>query len=157
MFFLGWQLDNKWYCSVIYWCLGGIWLWGSLRSVLVFWNAEWISENITLKELYPIIVAIEVWGYRIANKSICFNCDNEALVYVLNKQSSTEKRVMFLIRRLVLLTLHHNILFTANHLPGKLNILSDALSRLQIAKFKMLMPDADNYQTSIPPLPTLPT
>ena len=121
------------------------------------WNAEWISENITLKELYPIIVAIEVWGYRIANKSICFNCDNEALVYVLNKQSSTEKRVMFLIRRLVLLTLHHNILFTANHLPGKLNILSNALSRLQIAKFKMLMPDADKYQTSIPPLPTLPT
>jgi glutamyl-tRNA reductase len=49
-------------------------------QLLVFWNAEWISENITLKELYPIIVAIEVWGYRIANKSICFNCDNEALV-----------------------------------------------------------------------------
>jgi hypothetical protein len=49
-----------------------------------------IWHSLTLKELYPIIVAIEVWGYRIANKSICFNCDNEALVYVLNKQSSTQ-------------------------------------------------------------------
>ena len=56
-----------------------------------------------------------------------------------------------------MLTLHHNILFSANHLPGKFNSLSDALSRLQIAKFKMLMSDADKYQTSIPPLLTLPT
>ena len=59
------------------------------------WNEEWLAQNITLKELYPIVLAIEVWGTQIANRSICFNCDNEALVYVLNKQSSSEKQVMF--------------------------------------------------------------
>lgn len=120
------------------------------------WNEQWLSQNITVKELFPIVWAIEVWGNQMANRSICFNCDNEALVHVLNKQSSTEKNVMFLIRRLVLLSLQYNVLFSAIHLPGKLNILSDALSRLQISKFQKLMPDADPEPTLIPHLPILP-
>lgn len=49
------------------------------------------------KELYPIVLAIELWGREMANMSICFNCDNEALVYVLNKHTSSEPKVMFLI------------------------------------------------------------
>lgn len=120
------------------------------------WNEQWLSQNITVKELFPIVLAIEVWGNQMANRSICFNCDNEALVHVLNKQSSTEKNVMFLIRRLVLLSLQFNVLFSAVHLPGKLNILSDALSRLQISKFQKLMPDADPEPTLVPHLPILP-
>jgi len=43
-------------------------------------------------------------------------------VYVLNKQSSLEPKVMILIRKLVLLTLQYNILFKACHLPGKENV-----------------------------------
>lgn len=66
------------------------WLYGE-------WNGQWIGTNITVKELYPIVLAIELWGREMANMSICFNCDNEALVYVLNKHTSSEPKVMFLI------------------------------------------------------------
>ena len=50
----------------------------------------------------------------------------------------------------------YNILFTAMHLPGRLNILSDALSRLQASKFRALMPEADQQPIHIPLLPILP-
>ena len=54
-----------------------------------------------------------------ANSCICFQCDNEASVYVLNKQSSKESQIMFMIRKLVLLALQDNILFKAEHIPRK--------------------------------------
>ena len=120
------------------------------------WDEHWQDVNITVKELYPIVVAVQIWGDSFANRSVCFNCDNEALVFIINKQTSKDENVMFLIRKLVLLALKYNILFTAKHFPGKFNILSDALSRLQVSKFKALMTDADPEPTMIPPLPRLP-
>jgi len=74
------------------------------------------------------VLSIEFWGHRMSNRSILFNCDNEALVYVLNKQSSLEPKVMILIRKLVLLTLQYNILFKTCHFPGKENVLSDSFT-----------------------------
>lgn len=120
------------------------------------WDKNWLEMSITIKELYPIVLAIELWGHKLANKSVCFNCDNEALVFILNKQTSKERQLMFLVRKLVLLSLKHNILFIARHIPGKFNILSDALSRLQVHKFKILFPEADEQSTDIPGLPALP-
>ena len=120
------------------------------------WDEEWQNYNITIKELYPIVLSVEVWGEKMANRSVCFQCDNEALVFVLNKQSSKEKGIMFLLRKLIFLSLKFNILFKAQDILGKKNILSDALSRLQITKFQRLMPEADIAPTSIPTPPVLP-
>lgn len=121
------------------------------------WDENWFHNNITVKELYPIVLSVELWGHEMSNRSLCFNCDNDALVHVLNKHTSTEPNVMFLVRKLVLLALKFNIVCKAQHLPGKSNILSDALSRLQISKFKSLMPNADPIPAEVPHLPSLPT
>jgi hypothetical protein len=89
--------------------------------------------------------------------SLCVSTvDNETLVFILDKQTSKDSCLMFLVRKLVLLALKFNILFSAKHLPGKVNIYSDALSRLQVSKFQTLMPQADLQPTRIPPLPELP-
>lgn len=119
------------------------------------WDAEWRDFNITVKELYPIVLAVEVWGKRMANSCICFQCDNEALVYV-NKQSRKESNIIFLIRKLVLLSLNFNILYKSEHIPGKKNVLSDALSHLQIQKFLHMIPEAEKVPTSVQLLPQLP-
>ena len=90
------------------------------------WDHTWDNGNIAVKELYPIIVDLEVGrGVHMANSCICIQCDNEALVYVLNKQSSKESQIMFMNRKLVLLALQYNILFKAEHIPRKKNYLSD--------------------------------
>ena len=112
-------------------------------------------ENITLKEFYPIVLSLEVLGERMAKNCICFHCDNEALVYALNKQTSKDPKVIFLLRKLMLMCLKNNIMFKAEHVPGKKNYLSDALSRFQMQRFVHLFPEVDKTPTRIPELPRL--
>ena len=124
--------------------LGKNWFYGG-------WEEIHLQEyDITFKELFPIVVAVETWGESLANSSILFYSDNMAVVNIINKISSKDIPVMHLVRRLVLACLRFNILFKAEHIPGKLNILPDLLSRLQVEKFRALAPHMDQYPESIP-------
>ena len=114
------------------------------------WPKNWLQYNIMVLELYPIVAAVVVWGNRWTNKNICFLTDNEALVSVINKQSTREKHAMTLIRNLVLNCLKYNICFTAKHVPGLENKLADKLSRLQLAEFRKLAPWAAESPLTLP-------
>lgn len=46
------------------------------------------SRSIALLELFPIWVGLELLGVELRNKNIWFNCDNQAVVAVINKQSA---------------------------------------------------------------------
>ena len=118
------------------------------------WPANWQDggPDITYKELFPIVVAIELWGSQLANKRVLFRCDNQAVVTILNKQSTRSKLSMNILRKFVLACLTHNIRFKAKHIPGAKNGIADALSRGQLVRFRTLAPDADCLPT---PLPTL--
>ena len=76
--------------------------------------------------------------------------DNQALVSIINKQTSKSKRVMMLVRKMVLLLLENNIMFKAQHIYGKVNNIADALSRKQFQKFRTLAPNADQDPEPIP-------
>ena len=89
------------------------------------------------------------------SKAICFRCDNEALVYVINNLISHETHFLKLLRKLIFLSLKYNIIFKAVHIPGEKNKYSDALSRLQIQVFLALMPDTDQFPMAVPTLPKL--
>ena len=114
------------------------------------WPDSWKSLNITTLELYPILAAIAVWGPGLANKSIEFWTDNAALVSVINKQSSKEKTVMCLVRKLVLYCLRFNICFSCSHIPGSRNLIADSLSRLQMDQFFRLAPWANRSPSVVP-------
>ena len=73
-----------------------------------------------------------------------------AVVHVINKQSSKDKDIMNLLRRLIVQCLKFNILFQAKHVKGVNNILSDRLSRLQIEEFRKLAPEMDQNPTAVP-------
>lgn len=107
------------------------------------WSDWWLGQNITLLELYPIILAVEVWGPHMANKQLILYTDNSAIVAVLNKPTSKEPIVMILVRKLVLLCLTYNILVSTRHVPGVDNSIADALSRFQMGRFRELCPRAD--------------
>ena len=122
---------------------GGAWFYGQ-------WPVSWRSYNISVLELYPITAAVIVWGGRWANRSVCFYTDNEALVPIINKQTSREPHIMALIRPLVLACLRFNINFTARHIPGRINTLADKLSRSQVREFRALAPWAEASPREIP-------
>ena len=58
-----------------------------------------------------------------------FLSDNQAVVEIINRQTSKDRSVMALLRHFVLCTLKYNILFRARHIAGRVNRESNALSR----------------------------
>jgi len=53
-------------------------------------------------------------------------------------------------RELVLQCLKHNILFRVVHVPNVQNVKADALSRLQVTRFKSVVQDMDPARTLVP-------
>ena len=86
----------KLYTDASYIGYGGIfgkrWFYGE-------WSPSWALYNITVKELFPIVLALENWGHLIANKCIDFYTYNGAVSEVINKQSSRDETLMKLLRR----------------------------------------------------------
>ena len=111
---------------------------------------SWKSLNITILELFPIVLQTEIWGAIMCNHCIVFFSDIHAMVNIINKQTSREPKVMVLVHRLVLNCLKYNILFKSKHIPGILNRECDLLSRLGIHKFKLLAPPADVQPNPVP-------
>ena len=106
--------------------------------------------NITFKELFPIVLAIELWGSSLHTKCMILHSDNYAVVHIINKHTSKDSDIMKLVRRLVLACMQYNILIQAKHIPGKTNILPDLLSRLQVKQFQQLAPHMDKVSTKVP-------
>lgn len=100
------------------------------------WGSATASCPIVWMELYAVVAALALWANRIANKSVLFMCDNEAVVAIINKKSTKDEAMMRLVRVLVLACLRCNILFKAKHIPGVRNILADHLSRFRIPQFQ---------------------
>ena len=60
--------------------------------------------------------------------------------------------IMDLIRKFFLFTAKNNINILIQHVPGHFNKSADLLSRLQVAAFKQLNPNADAEPSEIPNL-----
>lgn len=101
------------------------------------WPANWQELDITVLELFPIFMAVSIYAPSLTHHRVIFHCDNQAIVTVINKQTSKSKPIMSIIRPFVLLLLHYDIHFTAVHIPGISNVLCDSLSR-QVATPSLL-------------------
>ncbi|KAE8597602.1 hypothetical protein XENTR_v10016529 [Xenopus tropicalis] len=111
------------------------------------WPQEWakgrLTSNLAFLELFPIVVAVELWGQALSNKSVLFRSDNMAVVLAVNNLTSSSRPVLSLLRHLVLRCLQLNIKFRAKHIPGEINEIADALSRFQWDRFRFLAPEAE--------------
>jgi hypothetical protein len=77
-------------------CYGTKWLSGN-------WLDSVSHHNISLLEIYPIFLAISIWGHELSNKCIILKCDNLAVVYIINKNTSKDKNIMTILRKIILL------------------------------------------------------
>lgn len=123
--------------------LGRHWCYGT-------WPKAWLSCNIALLELFPIVLAVHLWASVFADKKVVFYTDNIAVCAVVNKMSSKDPQIMCLIRALVVQCMKLNLLFKCEHVEGARNDRADALSRSQIDRFQRLSPLADAQPTPVP-------
>ena len=115
------------------------------------WKAAGVREghSMTYLELFPITLAMLVWGDKLANSKLILHCDNLGVVGIINKQSSRCPHIMSLLRKLVLTCLKHNIMVRSCYINTKANIVSDALSRFQWARFAAAAPNASKVPSAI--------
>ena len=85
-----------------------------------------------------------------ANKCVKFWTENQAVVAITNRQTAKYSAIMELVRKFVLLALKYNIVFKAAYIAGKLNGISDSLSRFQDGRCRQLAPEADAQMTPLP-------
>ncbi|MES9881411.1 MAG: reverse transcriptase domain-containing protein [Sedimenticola sp.] len=118
------------------------------------WPEEWhdkgFTRDITVLELFPLLVSLYIWGSHLQNKKILFRCDNMAVVAIVNTMTSKSEEVMVLLRDFTLKCMQLNIMVKASHVEGVKNVLTDSLSRLQIGKFRELAPEAEPMPAEIP-------
>lgn len=53
-----------------------------------------ITRDITFLEFFPVVMALFLRGSELANSTVCFWCENIAIVHIIDKQMSRSPRVM---------------------------------------------------------------
>lgn len=119
------------------------------------WFAEtWMGKqkqwSMPCQELFPILVAVSLWGYQWCEKRILVYCDNLPTVELLNKGYTSKEPAATMLRLITVEAMSHNFLLKASHIPGKFNVFSDLLSRQRIAEFLRLCTNAEQNPSVVP-------
>ena len=114
------------------------------------WPQDLIDKPIEWKELYAIFMARETWSKHSAGKRVLFHCDNKAVTDVWQSCLSRSAQLMRLVGALFFVAVIGNFHVLIRHIAGVDNCITDALSRLQMQKFRQLVP-----QAALQPTPSL--
>ena len=94
------------------------------------WEGPSSLWHINRQEMYVVWLALSHWLDRCQGQSVLVATDNSTVVAYINKQGGTHSLPLCHLAMQILLWAHkHNIVLRARHIPGRLNILADSLSR----------------------------
>ena len=111
---------------------------------------RWAS-SISWLEMIPILTVCLLWGHRWQGMRVSIHCDNAGVVGAWSKGWSRDRRLMSLIRQTLFVAASRSFDLRVVHVPGTDNSSADALSRLQISRFRLLHPAAAAEPTPVPP------
>ena len=108
------------------------------RWIVSKWGEKFIDKeklSIEFLELYALVAGIMMWSKFLSNCRIIVQCDNQAVIQMVNKLTTKCPQCMKLIRLLTLDNIMANRCVFVEYVSSKQNILPDALSRLQFQHF----------------------
>ena len=87
------------------------------------------GAHITHLELWAVILSIKCWGDHFRGKILRIKTDNEAVAQIINTGRSQDLKLQELLRELLWWLTVFQCKVKGAHLPGKINKMSDMLSR----------------------------
>ena len=114
------------------------------------WPHLWSGYHITVKEMYPIMLALALWAPMLANRRVIFVTDNQAVAYCIRKQTSKDSLIMRMLRSLIVCAMRHNIVFTSKWISTHDNTLADLLSRNSLSQARVIAPWLQPHPEQIP-------
>lgn len=122
----------------------------TMQHVFHVFGDSTLIRNLMLLELFPIVLAVELWGKEFRDRRVRFHCDNLGVVHAIDSLLATSLPVVRLLRHLVLRCLLLNIVVCAVHILGVENCMADAFSRLQWDRFRQLAPEEEQIEVQCP-------
>lgn len=94
--------------------------------------------NIQIAELYSIMLALSLWMPMLQNRRALIFTDNESVMHMLNRSSSSCKICMIMLRLITLWSMKWNARVFGAHVGTEYNTSADLLSRGKISEFLKL-------------------
>jgi hypothetical protein len=88
------------------------------------------GANINVLEIKSVLLAARRWGHLWTGQHVLVHSDNSSTVASINKSTSRSPGMMSVLRELFWCSVYYGFKITAAYLPGKLNVMSDRISRL---------------------------
>lgn len=117
------------------------------------WDEQQQETTIEFKELYAVVAACATWGHLWPRLRVQLHCDNKAVVDCIASGASRAPHLMPLLRCLMMIAAQMNFHVCAVHVPGRHNVIADALSRGRLQVFRRLVPDAHPLPDAVPTFP----
>ena len=91
-------------------------------------------SNIAILEMLNILVALRIWAKLWKNFAILIHHDNQAVVEVLNKGKTKDKKLAAISRNIFMTAAEFDIELKVQHVIGKDNPVADLLFRWHLTK-----------------------
>ena len=117
------------------------------------WEENFIRDkepSIEYTELFALVTGILTWQEKMANMRVVVFCDNKSVRNIVNASAGKCKNTMVLVRLLVLNNLKFNRRVFVEHVKGKCNKISDALSRQKLSYFRNIALQMHKYPAPLP-------
>ena len=94
------------------------------------WESVWKKRSINARELLTCLIALDHWGISLKNKAVLIHTDSRTAAAVIRRRGSPRSILLTeIMERIEMKCYNLNILLSAKHVAGSLNVAADALSR----------------------------
>ena len=111
------------------------------RWFVIQWEEKFIKKmdpSINYLELYALTVGVLLWCNELVNRKCTIFCDNQSVIYMVNKGTSKCKNCLVLLRIITLHCLSKNVKLRVRYVPSGDNTYADLLSRMRYDKFRAI-------------------